>query len=88
MPLCLVLPLAFDGNEESKLADLPDGLFLKIVDRLDTLDVFRVTLVCKKWKNVIYNNPRNLRRAEHAKTTHLITFRDWVDPESMCLKEL
>jgi len=66
------------------LADLPDAIFLNIVSRLDTLDVFRITLVCKRWKEVMCNNPRDLKRAEHAKTTHLLTFTDWMDPSSMC----
>jgi len=52
------------------------------MNRLDTLDVFRITLVCKQWKNVVHNNPRDLQRAEHAKTTHLITFTEWMDPTS------
>jgi len=86
--LCPVLPFNSNGHEESKLTDLPTTIFLKIMNRLETLDIFRVTLVCKKWKNEIYHNSRDIKRAEHAMTTHLITFTDWMDPESMCFERV
>jgi len=61
---------------------MPDAIFLDIMNRLDTWDVFKVTLVCKRWKNVVYDNPKDLKRFEHAKTTHLIIFTEWMDPAS------
>lgn len=82
VPSSLVRPLrppALCG--ESELAALPDSVFIKIMNQLDTLDLFRATLVCRRWKNVIFNNGRDIRRIEHAKTTHLITFFTQMDPE-------
>lgn len=87
-PVCHVLPWKADNEEESPLAKLPDEIFSRFLSGLDTIDIFRMTLVCRKWKSLIYDNSRQLKRAEHAVTTHLITFTDWMDPPSTCAKQL
>eukprot|EP00210_Caulerpa_lentillifera_P006339 g6055.t1 len=74
-----VVPLDPDTKEESMLLALEDEILLKVLQHLDTIDIFRLTLVCKKWKSLVYNYPSELKRAEHAITTHLITFTDWMD---------
>lgn len=81
-PTPLVLPWKTDSDEESPLVKLPDDVFGRIISQLDTIDVFRMTLVCRSWKSLIHNNTKHLKRAEHAVTTHMITFTDWMDPAS------
>lgn len=71
-----------DHGDESMSARLPDEIFERILPNLDTLDIFRMTLVCRHWKYMMHNNARHLKRAEHAVTTHLITFTEWMDPAS------
>eukprot|EP00210_Caulerpa_lentillifera_P007628 g7285.t1 len=51
-----VLPLTPEDNKESALLSLPYDIFIKIMNRLDTIDTFRLTLVCKKWRSAVYDN--------------------------------
>lgn len=81
-PLSPVLPLPPDYGMESKLLALEDEILLKVMKHLDVVDIFRFTQVCKRWRGLVYNYPEELTRAEHAITTHLITFTDWMDPNS------
>eukprot|EP00210_Caulerpa_lentillifera_P007982 g7621.t1 len=80
-----VLTLTPDHVEEFRLADLPYDVFVQILHRLDTLDVFRMNLVCKTWRSLLYDNVDRLERAEHALTFHLVTFSDWTVQSSLCL---
>lgn len=83
-----MLPLKSDDDEESMLAKLPDDIFRRVFLSLNTLETFRLTLVCKRWKSLIYNSRGHLKKAEHAVTTHIITFNDWMDPASILTKHL
>eukprot|EP00210_Caulerpa_lentillifera_P006377 g6092.t1 len=74
-----ILPLDTDKNKESVLLRLDNEILVQVLQHLDTIDVFRLTLVCKKFKSLVYNYPKELRRVEHVITTHLITFTDWMD---------
>lgn len=86
MPTSLVLPSEAEHDEESMLARLPDQLFGRVFSFLETLDIFRMTLVCKKWNRLIDDNVAELKRAEHSITTHLIRFTEWMDPASELVK--
>jgi len=85
-PKSVILPWKPDNNEESMLAKLPDEIFARTFQFLDALDIFRMSLACRKWKSLIHNNAQHLKRAEHAATTHIITFTDWMDPASTLAK--
>eukprot|EP00210_Caulerpa_lentillifera_P007985 g7624.t1 len=76
---CSVHALEPGSGAEFRLADLPNDVFLKIMHRLNTVDIFRMTLVCRKWKQLVYNNSDALKRAEHALSTHVITFPGWTE---------
>jgi len=81
-----VIPWKPEHEEESVLAKLPNELFGRIFPLLETLDIFRMTLVCKRWKRLVYDNSMELKKAEYAVTTHLITFTEWMDASSMLVK--
>lgn len=68
------------------LAALPDEILAKTMRYLDSLDVFKMTLVCKRWKDLVYNYGAELKRAEHAMTAHMVNFTYWMDPPSMLKK--
>eukprot|EP00210_Caulerpa_lentillifera_P007619 g7277.t1 len=79
-PVCPILPLKPGNDMESKFPDLSQNIFINIMKRLEIIDVFRLTLVCKKWREAVYSNPKKFNKAEYAFTTHMITFTDWMDP--------
>lgn len=79
---CLVLPLDLGYDPRSILAALPEEVFLKTMRYLETLDLFHMTLVCKRWKSLVYNNRTEMKRVEHSLSLHLITFTDWMVPAS------
>eukprot|EP00210_Caulerpa_lentillifera_P007621 g7279.t1 len=79
-PVSPVLPLKPGNDMESKFPNLPQNIFINIMKRLEIVDVFRLTLVCKKWREAVYSNPKEFNKAEYAFTTHMITFTDWMDP--------
>eukprot|EP00210_Caulerpa_lentillifera_P008142 g7776.t1 len=81
-PVCPVLPLKPGNDVESKFPDLPQNIFIDIMKRLEIVDVFRLTLVCKKWRDAVHSNPKQLNKAEYAFTTHMITFTGWMDPSN------
>eukprot|EP00210_Caulerpa_lentillifera_P007614 g7272.t1 len=78
-PVSLTLPLRLEAKIQSKFADLPQDIIINIMNRLETIDIFRFTLVCKNWRAAVYNNPQELRRAEHTTETHLITYARLLD---------
>eukprot|EP00210_Caulerpa_lentillifera_P007973 g7612.t1 len=81
-PISPLIPFDSNNEEESILADLPEDIFGRITQFLNTVDSFTMTLVCKRWKNLVYSNTSLLKSAEHAPTTHLITSTDSMDPTS------
>lgn len=88
IPTSLVLPWEPNHDEESMLARLPDQLFGRVFQLLGTLDIFKMTLVCKRWRRLINDDWVELKKAEHAITTHLIRLTDWVNPPSSFVKIL
>eukprot|EP00210_Caulerpa_lentillifera_P008627 g8230.t1 len=86
--ICPILPLAQEENCESKLISLPHHIFSNVMNRLDTIDIFRLTLASKKLRNIVRSNSKGFKRAEHSFLTHLITFKDWMDHgvNKSCLK--
>eukprot|EP00210_Caulerpa_lentillifera_P007980 g7619.t1 len=76
---CPVLALESGDRDKFKLVDLPHDVFLNIMRRLDTLDIFRMSLVSRQWKELVYKSAHVLKRVEHAFSTHLITFSGWID---------
>jgi len=86
VPKSPVLPLEPGYDPRFILAALPDEILVKAMSHLDSLDFFNMTRVCKKWKSLVYDNCAELKRAEHAVTTHLVTFTDWMNPSSVFKK--
>eukprot|EP00210_Caulerpa_lentillifera_P007610 g7268.t1 len=82
MPVSPILPLRLEDNVESKFADLPQDVIINIMNRLETVEIYHFTLVCKNWRAVVYNNPQELRRAEHTIEKHLITYTRWMDRQA------
>lgn len=80
-PTVPVLPLEED-EIQSNMSSLPDDVFSKIMNRLELIEVFQLTQVCKQWRKKVYRNAPVLRRAEHSLTTHLLTFTNWMNPAS------
>eukprot|EP00210_Caulerpa_lentillifera_P008082 g7717.t1 len=80
-PTVPVHPLNYN-EAESKLCQLPDDVFLNILARLESIEVYRTTLVCKKWRQFVCRYSSAFKRIEYAPTTHLITFTEWMNPSS------
>jgi len=45
------------------MSSLPDDVFSKIMTRLELVEVFQLTQVCKKWQQTVYRNASVLRSA-------------------------
>lgn len=80
-PKVEVLPLA-EVERDSELCSLPDDVVARIVGHLETIEIFRVSQVCRNWRHLVFNDASLLTRAEHSLTTHLLTFTEWMDPSS------
>jgi len=64
------------------MSSLPDDVVTNIMARLETIEVFQLTQVSKKLREIVCRNAHVLTRAEHALTTHLLAFTNWMDPSS------
>eukprot|EP00210_Caulerpa_lentillifera_P006458 g6170.t1 len=81
-PTIPVLPLR--GNEgEFRMFDMSDDILLNIMTRLESIDIFRMTLVCKCWRQFALKYATAMTRAECSITTYLLSYKKWMDPSNL-----